>query len=47
MKFIGFVTESNNFCRTHKGARKKRQKFLSENLKTRLTLNFEQEVSIN
>ena len=23
MKFIGFVTESNNFCRTHKGARKK------------------------
>lgn len=33
MKFIGFVTKSDNFCRTHKGAREKGQKCSSENLK--------------
>lgn len=36
MKFIGFVTESNNFCRTHKGAREKGQEFSSENFFRRL-----------
>ena len=36
MELIGFVTESDNFRRTHKGARKKGQKISSESLKTRI-----------